>query len=115
MSQQFSKSSSSPVTTIRQTGVTSSAPGKVHKVPRGSAIKIWPTSEGTATVYSTNTPRTISDPDDTNTEIINDTAVDWDEWSAGAVTSSTSLVAQAPVETVAIVVTSGTWVLEVSA
>lgn len=115
MAQQFGIHKSSPVATIRVTGVTSSAPGKVHKVPRGSAIKIWPTGAGTATVYSTQTPRTISDPDDTNAEIINDTAVDWDEWSAGAVADSTLLVTQVPVETVAIVVTSGTWNLEVSA
>lgn len=115
MSQQFSTHKSSPVSTIRVAGVTSAAPGKVHKIPKGAAVKIWPTSAGSATVYSTNTPRAVSDPDDTNAEIESDTAVDWDEWSAGSVTASTLQATQVPVETIAIVVDSGTWNLEVSA
>lgn len=103
------------VETIRETGVTSSAPVKIHKVPRGSAIKAYPTSAGTATVYSTQTPRSVSDADNTNTEIENDTNANWDAWGAGAVTVATVQEAMIPLETVAIVVTSGTWVLEVSA
>lgn len=114
MSQEFKKQRGHLVETIRITDITSSAPVKVHQVPEGAGIKIYPTSAGTASIYSTTAPRSISDGDNTNSEITTAGAADWDAWGAGDVTSSTTQKATVPVQTVACVVTSGTWVMEVS-
>ena len=114
MSQEFNLDQTRKVTTQRVEGITSSAPAKIHKVPEGSAVKIYPTSAGTATVYSTQSPRSVSDADDTNAEITGSTNTDWSVWEAGAVTTSTLQKTNVPVETIALTVTSGTWVLEVT-
>lgn len=114
MSESFSNTQSSPVATRRISGVISTSPAKIDKIPRGSVIKIYPTSAGAATVYSTSTPQKISTDDDTNAAIIASTAASWDVWGAGDVTVKTVQQANVPLETVALVVTSGTWVMEVT-
>lgn len=111
----FKKLANSLVTTLRVEGVTSSAPGKLHQVPAGATVKIFPTSAGTATVYSTHADRELSDLDTTTANVTGSTNADWLAWEAGAVTVSTSQQALGPVRTVAVAVASGTWTLEVSA
>lgn len=103
------------IRTIRVEGITSSAPGKVHKVPRGSVVKIYPTSAGEATLYSTNTHQDISAGDNTNAEITGSGVADWDICGAGSVTDKVVQQVNVPVETVALVVASGVWVMEVTA
>ncbi len=105
----------SRIQTHRRENATTDKPEKVHKVPRGATVKIYPVSPGLATVYSTNTPSLISDLDDTNIKIENSTNASWDEWGAGEVSAKTIQQTNIPIEAVALVVTSGVWVLEVTA
>ena len=105
----------SRIQTHRREGVTTDAPEKVHKVPRGATVKIYPTTPGLATVYSTNTPSLVSNLDDTNIKIESSTNASWDEWGAGQVSEKTIQQTNVPIEVVALVVTSGVWVIEVTA
>lgn len=94
-------------------GITSSAIKTVYDIPVGSAIRIYPTSAGTATVYSSGSPRNAVALDDTSAKITGSTNAQWSQWSAGAVTSSTTQAATVSQTAVAIIVTSGTWTIEV--
>jgi hypothetical protein len=111
----FSNQPGSTVQSKTLINITSAAPGKIHKVPQGSAVKIYPTSAGTAAVYSTNTQQQISDLDTDNAAILASTNASWDVWEAGTVSEKTVQATVVPVETVALLVSSGTWVLEISA
>lgn len=105
----------SRIQTHRHEGITSDKPAKIYKIPRGALVKIYPTSPGTASVYSTNTPSLVSDLDNTVSAIENSTNASWDEWGAGPVTTKTVQQTYVPVEVIALVVTDGTWVIEVTA
>jgi hypothetical protein len=111
----FSKQKAHLVETVRITGVTSSAPVRVHQVPAGAAIKAYPTAAGTATVYSTTATRELSDLDDTAVKIAASTNAAWDAWGAGAITATNTQKANVPLQTVALTVASGNWVFEVTA
>lgn len=109
------KQSVGSVDTYRIAGITSSDVAKVHKVPRGAAIKYYPTSAGTATAYSTHNSRDDSDSDDTAAELAGTgNTADWLASDSGPVTESTVDVAKNPIQTVALAPASGTWTLEVS-
>lgn len=110
----FPKTGPDRVTTYSLKGITSAAPGRMHKVPKNATVKVYPTAAGTATVYSTNTEREVSRLDEDNAGIVGSVNADWDEWDAGAVTAKKVQTVLTPVETVALVVTSGTWTIEVS-
>ena len=106
---------SSYILTFRAEGVTSAALAKVHKVPRGSTIKIYPTVEpAEAAVYSSNSPSSITDAYETIADVEPDDSTVWDIWGAGAVTAKTVQQANVPLEVVVLAVTEGTWVLEVT-
>ena len=100
---------------FRLTGITSAAPGAFYNIPLYAQIKIIPTAAGTATLYSTGSQRALVDADVTagNAAIVANTNAQWDIWGAGAVTVRTTQQAQMPLSSIALVVTSGTWTLEV--
>lgn len=98
----------------RYTGITSSAPLVVYDIPLGTMIRIWPTSAGTANVYSTGSPANLAALDTTNANITSNTNARWTAWSAGAVVAETVQSAQMNQTAIAVVVTSGTWSVEVS-
>lgn len=102
--------------TIRRAGVTSSAPVPVFNIDTGAMIRIYPTSAGSATVYSSGSPQTLIQADVTagNAAITGNTNARWSAWGAGSVSADTVQYAQSPQKAVALVVTSGTWVMEVS-
>ncbi|MGD9842987.1 MAG: hypothetical protein AB7U99_08800 [Steroidobacteraceae bacterium] len=104
------------VLTKSVTGVTSSAPKTISNIPIGAGIKIFPTSAGTATVYSSLSDSALVAADELagNAAIVAGTNAKWDNWAAGAVTAATVLVATMPCSAVALVVTSGTWTMEVT-
>lgn len=103
------------IITARASGITSATNvQRFHNVPAGAAIKIYPTSAGTAAVFSTFTQRAVSDLDGA-AGIIASTNASWDKWEAGDVTAKTVSQVNVPLATVALVVTSGTWVIEVIA
>lgn len=99
----------------RYSGVTSSAPLVIYDIPIGSMIRIWPTSAGSATVYSTGSPANIAAADTTNANVTGSTNARWTAWTAGAVVAETVQGAQMNQTAIAVVVTSGTWSVEVSA
>lgn len=101
------------VDTITYSGITSSAPKTVYEIPVGSAIRIFPTSAGTATVYSSGSPKNLVEKDDTEAKITGNTNAQWSQWAAGAVTSSTIQAASVSQTAVVLIVTSGTWTIEV--
>lgn len=78
-------------------------------------MKAYPITPGEAKVYSTNTPAQISELDDDNYKIEVSENASWDIWDAGTVSEKTIQQTHVPVETIAIVVISGEWVLEVTA
>lgn len=90
----------------------------VTNVPAGSLIKIFPETSGTANVYSTQRPieKANSDADINVAQSLISGSINrsWDAWGAGSVTALTIQQAQGPLEGVCIVVTTGTWSLEVS-
>lgn len=99
---------------FQATGITSTA--STFKaclgVREGAAIKAYPTSAGTATVYSSCSP--ISDClTDIAANNFSSGLASWDAWSAGAVAVKTVQAATVPLSCVTIVPASGTWVLEV--
>lgn len=96
---------------------TASTTHIVCNVPAGSLVKAFPTSAGTATVYTTQRPIDKigdSDVDAAQSVISGSTNRQWDAWGSGAVTASTVNQANGPLEGVSIVVASGTWSIEVS-
>lgn len=101
------------VDTIVYAGVTSAAPKTVFDIPVGSAIRIYPTSAGTATVYSSGSTRKQVEADDTSAKITGNTNAQWSQWGAGAVTATTVQAATISQTAVSLVVTSGTWTIEV--
>ena len=106
-----------PVHNVIAAGVTSSEPAALYKIPAGSSIKIYPTSAGTAAVYSTssNPDQVALDVASGNAAILAGTNANWDIWGAGAVTAKTIQSTQLPITACALVVTSGTWTMEVVA
>lgn len=100
----------------RKNGVTSSAPVVIYNVTPGSSIRIFPTSAGTANVYSSGSPQNLIAADITagNSAVTGNTNARWSAWGAGAVTADTQLSAIVPQMAVALVVTSGTWSIEVT-
>jgi len=100
------------VESIRIEDVQAGNPAKVHKVPKGSSIKA--VGSGSATVYTTTSPRSLSDQDTTDSDIENSTNATWDAWATGAAAGNSQETTDHPVETVALVVSSGTWTLEIA-
>ncbi len=82
-------------------------------VREGAAIKAYPTSAGTATVYSSCSPYQDCLVDIAANNFSSGLA-SWDAWSPGAVSAKTLQVALSPLSCVTIVPASGTWVLEVA-
>ena len=104
--------------TKRRANVTSAVVAVLYNVPKGAMVKIFPTSAGTATVYSSGSPTELINADladPLGAAIIASTNANWDQWGAGNVTAKTVQEAQLPLAAVALLVTSGTWVLEISA
>ena len=102
----------------RVSGITSTAATAVYHVAQGAMVKIFPSSAGTATVYSTGSPDTLAALDIATadgSDIVASTNASWDEWAAGAVTAKTIQQASMPQTALAVVVTSGTWVMEICA
>ncbi len=108
-------SNSSAINARRFINITSSAPVAVYDIDKDAMIRIYPTSAGTATVYSSGSPQRYVAADITagNAAVTGSTNAKWTAWSAGAVTADTTLTATMPQIAVAIVVTSGTWNIEV--
>lgn len=108
--------SSNAVKISTVTGITSAVPAAVNSVVRGGGIKIYPTSAGTASVYisMSNYNLTGADIAAGNSAITNNTNAKWILWQAGAVSSETAQQVYIPLTTVAVVVTSGTWTLEIT-
>ena len=82
-------------------------------VRENASIKAYPTSAGTATVYSSCSPYQDCLTDIANNNFTTGVA-SWDAWGAGAVTAKTVQYAQGALSCVTIVPASGTWVLEVA-
>jgi len=106
-----------PLHNIIVTGITSAEPTAAYMIPVGSTIKIYPTSAGTASVYSSssNQDQAALDVASGNAAILAGTNANWDIWGAGAVTAKTIQSTQLPITACALVVTSGTWTMEVVA
>jgi len=81
-------------------------------VREGAAIKAYPTSAGTATVYSSCSPYKDC-LDDIAANNFTTGLASWDAWGAGAVVAKTTQTATTPLSCVTIVPASGTWTLEV--
>lgn len=81
-------------------------------VREGAAIKAYPTSAGTATVYTSNSPISDCLADIAANNFASGLA-SWDAWGAGAVAAKTTQATAVPVTCVTIVPASGTWTLEV--
>ena len=101
------------INVIQHKRATSTSLKYVPGVREGAAIKAYPTSAGTATVYSSNSPIKDCETDIASGDFTTGVA-SWDAWGAGAVSAKTSQVATMPLSCVAIVPASGTWTLEVS-
>jgi len=97
-------------------GITSTTDaGFINTVARGSAIRIFPTVAGTATVYSTQRPTLkLNEPDNTHAEVTGSTNRQWEAWGAGAVTALTTQQSNIPLEAAALTVASGTWSIEIT-
>lgn len=102
-------------TTATKTGVTSSAPAVLYNLAAGAMVRLYPTSAGTATFYSTgsNPASAATDVAAGNSAITSSATAKWTQWTAGAVTADTTQTAILPQSAGAVVVTSGTWTLEV--
>lgn len=98
-----------------RSGVETGTPGAVFNVAMGAMVRIYPTSAGTATVYSTGSNENYAATDVAagDSAVTSSATAKWTQWSAGAVTDDTTLQAVMPQSCVAVVVTSGTWTLEV--
>jgi hypothetical protein len=99
--------------TRQVTQITAAAPGVLYRVPQGSEVKIYPTSPGTASVYSSGSPKTLIETDTTNAMITGSTHASWDQWQAGVVAVETFQQAIMPQMAVACVVVSGVWTMEI--
>ena len=102
------------VASHRISGVDNTEIAKIYKIPRGAIIKAYPTSAGSAIVYHTNTIKEVADLDDDATKVQNRTNGSWDAWGAGNVAVKTTQQINGPLEAVALLVSSGVWVIEVS-
>lgn len=100
------------INVIQHKGSTSSLVKYVVGIKGGASIKAYPTSAGTATVYSSFSPIKDCETDIAAGNFSTGVA-SWDAWDAGAVSVSTSMVASMPVSCIALVPASGTWTLEV--
>lgn len=98
---------------FQATGLTSSSYNKAcFGVIQGAAIKVYPTSAGTATVYSSCSP--IADcMTDIAAGNFTTGVASWDAWGAGAVSAKTTQTATVPLTTVVCVPASGTWTMEI--
>ena len=102
------------VGSIQVQGVTNSNPAIIHKVPKGSAIKVYPTVAGAAGLYSSHSP--ISDIllESSADDIKDSVNADWDSSAAGIVSIPTIQEALYHTEAVALVPESGTWTIEIT-
>lgn len=109
-------SNSSAINARRFINITNSAPVAVYDIDKDAMIRIYPTSAGTATVYSSGSPQryVAADIAAGNAAVAASTNASWTEWAAGAITSVTVLQATMPQTAIAVVVTSGTWTVEVT-
>lgn len=97
-------------------GITSSAPKGIINIPAGASIRLYPTSAGSASVYSTGSTLKNAQLDvaTSNAAVTGSTNAKWSLWGAGAVAADTNQTAVIPQTMVAVVVSSGTWTLEVT-
>jgi hypothetical protein len=97
-------------------GITSSAPKAIINIPAGGQVRLYPTSAGTATVYSTGSTLKNAQLDvaTSNAAVTGSTNAKWSIWGAGSVVADTVQSALVPQTAIAVVVTSGTWTLEVT-
>lgn len=96
-------------------GGTSADVNSIVGISAGAMIRAYPTSAGTASVYSSGSLLTLVNADIAAgaAAITGNTNARWSLWGAGAVTADTTQQALLPQTAVAIIVTSGTWTLEV--
>ena len=106
--------SGSLVGSLRIEDITNANPAKLHNLPLNSSIKYYPSAAGNATLYKSNTNRILSDLDDDATKITNSTNGRWDAAAAGSVSAVTTETLAGPLQSIALVPTDGTWVLEVT-
>lgn len=104
------------VNSRRLSGITSSAPAVLYGIQVGSAVRLYPTSAGSATIYSSSSPsdKVALDIAAGNAAITGSTNAKWTAWGAGTVTADTTQQGQMSQTAVAVVVTSGTWIIEVA-
>lgn len=102
------------VATKRFVDVDSTVPTKLLSLPAGTVIKIYPTTPGSAAVYHTNSPEDVTELDETNFDVANSVNADWEIWGAGNVIEKTYQQVNVPLEAIALVVSSGTWIIEVT-
>ena len=97
------------------TGITSAAPGVLYGISVNASIRLYPTVAGVAAVYSSGSPvaNIALDVLAGNAAILANTNARWSSWGAGAVSVDTVQQALSPQSAIAVVVTSGTWVVEV--
>jgi len=98
----------------RQSNLTNASPTIIYDLPVGTSVRLWFTGAGTATVYTTGSPRDQVAKDTTNGNITGSTNARWTQWGAGSVTVETVQVINQSQTALAVVVTSGTWSIEVT-
>lgn len=103
-----------PVQESRREGVTGVA--AVFRIPPFSGVRAFPTAAGLATVYSSSSPADLVNADLAigAAAIQANTNAQWTAWTAGEVSTDTEQLSDRAQTCVAIVVASGTWVLEVA-
>lgn len=96
-------------------GVTSAAIKSIQNIQQGAMIRAFPTSAGTASVYSSGSPAALCAADIAAgaAAITGNTNARWSLWAPGAVTADTVQQALMPQSFVVIIAASGTWTLEV--
>jgi hypothetical protein len=96
----------------QSTGVTSGQPVAFYSIKANSSITAYPTAAGTAIVKVSTSPIADCAADVVAKNFSNGTAK-WQDWTSGSVTAVKSEKVNSTISAAVIVVTSGTWNLEV--
>jgi len=99
---------------FQATGITStiSTFRACFGITGGAAVKIYPTSAGSANVYSSTSPMADCQADIVANNFLTGKAV-WDQWGPGLVTAKTNTTALIPSTCAVCIPSTGIWTMEV--